>query len=662
MGNLKIRTKLLLGFAVIIVINIAFAGYSYWALNDISSEKIELVKRNMRISENLVMLRKLEKDYYLNDLINETYYETGSSDNIENFGILIKVFKENINIIKQNRSVRNNEVFVGDLDEILALIDYYEMGFESAATFQLERGFNENGLIGALGSAISNLERYAEIDNDDKLTILILKARRAEKNYFLSKDTTYGVKVLTYIKNMKQYVSSGPFLEEDKTSFLSYIKSYEEAFNKISFIDQQIGLSELEGLKGVLNEAVDQIEPIVEHQSEQLDEMIDHDVDQIRLNMNIAVVISLLTSGLIALVLSNYLSKPIKSLVHISKKMANGDLTGTIEVKSKDEIGQLSSAFINMKEELSLLINQIKIISGDVLDSSFQLASVSQESGGSAEETARAAESLNESSILQTNLMNKSNETVEDLIDELSRVGTFAMNVRDASNSVHVSSEKGETSIDEAIRQMTAIKGSTMETGATIGVLKEKSGLIGDIVSVITSISQQTNLLALNAAIEAARAGEHGRGFAVVADEVRKLAENTQTSTEEISNLIKDIQNQIEMAITTMNSSVLEVETGTTIIEETGQMFGEIKDEVGNMTSLIQSLNNSMVSLEESGQHALDGMNRVTDIVRQSTDSTLEVSSAAEEQSAMAQEISSQAEQVSNLADKLIGSTEKFRV
>lgn len=209
-----------------------------------------------------------------------------------------------------------------------------------------------------------------------------------------------------------------------------------------------------------------------------------------------------------------------------------------------------------------------------------------------------------------------------------------------ASNDALKVAKEGNESIHQAIKQMNAISTTVNELAQSVKGMGEQSTEIGQIVQVINGIAAQTNLLALNAAIEAARAGEHGRGFAVVADEVRKLAEQSSRSTEQIGKIIASIQHLTDDAVRSMEKSLNEVTAGIDLVEQSGENFGKIQDSVQSVATLMMECSAASEQMAAS---------------------TEEVSAAGQEQLASMEEISASATALAKMAEQLNMVVAKFR-
>ena len=276
------------------------------------------------------------------------------------------------------------------------------------------------------------------------------------------------------------------------------------------------------------------------------------------------------------------------SLEEISQ--GEGDLTKRLDVQSKDEIGKLASAFNKTLSEIQGIIIGVKETAAYVLESSSSISSLTTKT---AKETAVVAESvqrIEKSAITQTEMTNECVETTTGLAHNIQHISEISGELFEQSERTKEAAETGQSVIDNAVDQMKTIHESVHELSETVEVIKSNTVEINSFLSTISAISSQTNLLALNAAIEAARAGENGRGFSIVAEEVRKLAEQTNEATEQIQVLIGRMQKEVERSTDRMQISSTYVEKGREITEEAGKSFLSVLDEVRGIAGKLQEI------------------------------------------------------------------------
>ena len=278
------------------------------------------------------------------------------------------------------------------------------------------------------------------------------------------------------------------------------------------------------------------------------------------------------------LVLVRSVSKGLNSMVIMVKDLAEGegDLTKRLEVVSRDELGELAKGFNTFLDKIHGIVSQVAATAE-------QLASASEELSSSATLQAQGADHQKDQAAQVATAMQEMSSTVQQVSENCTRAAG-------ASRQAAETARGGGTVVEKALTQMRSISESVSGTAKKVGELGQSSDQIGRIAGVIDDIADQTNLLALNAAIEAARAGEQGRGFAVVADEVRKLAERTTTATKEIAGMIATIQDGTKGAVKAMEIGSQQVEEGVTSTARAGESLQEIirmSEEVGSMITQI---------------------------------------------------------------------------
>jgi methyl-accepting chemotaxis protein len=263
---------------------------------------------------------------------------------------------------------------------------------------------------------------------------------------------------------------------------------------------------------------------------------------------------------------------PIQPLIHSLKDIAEGDLTQRIDDQRRDEIGEVGKWFNSS-------VNQLRQVIAQLASTAQRLASASEEISSSATQQVQGSELQKDQTHQVATAMQEMSTTVIQVADHANRAADAARKAADTARH-------GGKIVDETLVKMRAIADSQDRTAHQVQELGARSDQIGEIIGVIDEIAGQTNLLALNAAIEAARAGEQGRGFAVVADEVRKLAERTTKATKEIAQMIKNIQAETKNAVVAIESGNAQVEEGLTTTAQAGQALQQIiqmAEQVGEM-------------------------------------------------------------------------------
>jgi methyl-accepting chemotaxis protein len=416
----------------------------------------------------------------------------------------------------------------------------------------------------------------------------------------------------------------------------------------------------------------------------------------------VTLTIAVIFGVVIGVVLTRGITRPISAIVKVAQAIATGDLTQKVDVRTSDETGDLARTFNDMTDNLSNVVGQILNTSGQVRTASDDVSTTAQQSASGAqqqqqgveqissqaaevssqmeevssqiEEMASGVEQASATVDSQLEFVQRVSATMEEMGASVAAVSDNASKARDQGSGAVGEAQKGQEAVRDAMQGMDEISGTIGELATVIGSLGQRSNQIGEIVDTITGIASQTNLLALNAAIEAARAGEHGRGFAVVADEVRKLAERTAQATEEIETLVKGIQDESQNAVRSTELGIEKVSHGGELTKNVGNVLETI---VGSIQDTSEAIQGILASAEEQSRAAKDvsgaveeltgmskqiakGMSEQSKGAQQISQAVAQTAKAMEETSASVQEVSGVTNQVAAGAQEMASSAEEL--
>ncbi len=384
-----------------------------------------------------------------------------------------------------------------------------------------------------------------------------------------------------------------------------------------------------------VEDKMDQIVASLEKEMKASDEEFDANVRKaITEGLVIGLIGILLQAGLAGWLIKQVL-KPITAMVTLLKDVAEGegDLTKRLDTSSKDEIAEASSWFNQFIEKIQVIISQ-------VANNSTQLASAATQLHATSEQIATGAEEV----ACQTSTVATASEEMAATSSDIAQTCHHAA---DSAKMASTAAENGSAVVQSTVRGMQKITQRVQETAKTVESLGARSDQIGAIIGTIEDIADQTNLLALNAAIEAARAGEQGRGFAVVADEVRALAERTTKATKEIGDMIKSIQQETKAAVHAMEEGVREVAIGTEEAEKSGRALAEILEQISSVNQQVAQIATAAEEQTATTNEITNNIQQVTEVVQTTAKGAMDSADAAG--------------QVNQLANELHGLVRRFK-
>jgi len=372
--------------------------------------------------------------------------------------------------------------------------------------------------------------------------------------------------------------------------------------------------------------------------------------------------VSLGISLIISLFLSLGISNALKRLLETSQKIAKGDLTVTLKSKRKDEIGILTDSINTMIDSMRGLIADAAATSYTVTESSKVLKNSSEQITTVSEEIAKTIQEVATGATQQAADAEQGADTMSDLAAKINNVSQHTDAIVEYYDATINLTKEGLVSVEDLADKAKETTAITQEIIKDTYELSEHSEEIGKIIKVIDSIASQTNLLSLNAAIEAARAGEAGQGFAVVAEEIRKLAEQSASATKEIANIIKDTQQQTERVVEKARQSEGILKTQNIAVNNTIEVFKKIADSMAELEKKVNAITEEVKEMNTYKDKAVNAICNISSVSQQIAAATEEVSASTEEQVSSIEELYSRAIELENAVGKLEATIKIFKL
>ncbi|RKS23817.1 methyl-accepting chemotaxis protein [Pseudomonas sp. WPR_5_2] len=613
-ANLGMAKKLGIGFVLVLLLTALVAAIGVWSLQTIS-QRFDGLKQMSSLNSGLLKVRLLEQEYALHgnsktaDALHEgvdglialaNQLKTESAANVpvmndveQSLGAYRKAFDEFVSLSQAKDLAL--EMASWSVSSVANNLDVLQAGLADDGTYTLK---NSEGKDGA-----QFIEQASQVSQVSRLMLQAMNEARVRLDQSRKGDDSAGQ---GKIEQASQALTQA---EQLKTTVKD--EGYQTVLNEVighisSFSDK---LAEYTGLLEQEKTVYQQLHQRAAQVVERVDQayVAEDRSMQTELKKNSILIIgssalALLVGLIAAWVITRLIVGPLRSVIRVAQQIASGDLSGTVEVTRRDEIGQLMQAMQQMGAGLS------RIVSG--LQAGIeQLATSAQSLSAVTEQTNLEVSSQKEETEQVATAMNQMTATVHDVARNAEEAAVAAQT---ADGKV----ESGQLVVRQSMARIEQLADSATSASSSIESLSAEIQNIGTVLSVIKSVAEQTNLLALNAAIEAARAGEQGRGFAVVADEVRALAKRTQQSTEEIERLVSALRSAAQTSVQQIQSSGDLVKLAVSDALQTESALGSIAAAV----SLIQQMNQQIAAAAEEQSSVAEEINRSVTSIRASAD------------------------------------------
>ncbi len=672
--NWKIRNKIFIGFIVIILSLIFITVTAYNFIGTIVKDYIPVIEAQTVIAASVQEMNVTQRDFVIIDRSNEEFYKAAvamqdgqlspterSLEFAEHYDNVLKT----IDALRRTSLIKNDEDLIDQLFKLEGKLSVYRQTFNEMHLNVQKRGFGEYGIIGeieALRKLLKN--KLVSLPQDENLVKALANLDIAHVNYLYTQEARYQKQIADRLGYPNTQVALGNYTQKFKDEYREIATGYTDSFLELVEIDNVIGRNESEGLFAKLGTLSTEATDMAEIFNDSIKQRLEEQISRTMMMLLVTVAIITLIAIGFAIILSNIISRPLtnvnKMLSDISE--GEGDLTKELEINTREEIGTLARLFNQFVTKIRNVVVQVKASAASLTNYTDEIHDAIEQANESIELVNFEVKNMVDGLQNSASVVEQTTAGIQELSSSAQMISKEADAVASDSKQVLSASKDGVLKLSRVVGSIEQVKTSTESMSSVIGALKLSSDEIVGIVNMINAIAEQTSLLALNASIEAARAGEHGRGFSVVAEEVRKLADQSKGSAFKINEIISQISKDIHGANETMIKEQALVDISVGEANDTSVSFNQI-------LSLIEAIAIKMTNISHGAQQQsmiseemAKAIDELSHVMQGNVASSERIGESVESQVATFEEIAASITELKNMAGLLETETNRFKV
>ncbi len=672
--NWKIKNKVLAGFIVIIVALIYVTISSYNFIGLIAYTYIPVIEAQNQLGTTVQSMNSTQRDFMLLDRTNEDFYKAAAdlpegqlsqTERTIAFDGFYQRAIEDIGKLSDAKLIKNDKALFDQTTLLKQELETYKANFDGMHASIQKRGFDRFGVVGNIDTMKKKLKiKLAAMPQDSNLDKAMANLDNAHVNYLYTQEKRFLDQIKDQLNYPNTQVQFGDFTQAYKDEYKSLSEGYIDAFAELIALDDTIGRNPTEGYFAAITDSSARVSEVATLLNTSIKTKM---TDAIKGLIGKLILLVLVITGLaiaFAIILANVISKPVNNVNHMLKDISEGegDLTKSLDIKTKEEMGTMANLFNQFVSKIRAVVVQVKKSAASLSGYTDEIHDAIDQANESIEHINVEVQSMIDGLQNNASVVEQTTASIQELSSSAQMISKEADLVVKDSESVLSASKQGVEKLETVVNSIEQVKESSESMATVINTLKLSSDEIVEIVNIINAIAEQTSLLALNASIEAARAGEHGRGFSVVAEEVRKLADQSKGSAFKINDIIKQISTDIQGASVTMNKEKALVDRSVSEAYDTSESFKLILALIEGINHKISNISEGASQQSQISEEMAKAIDELSNIMQDNVSSSERIGSSIENQVATFEEIAASISELKNMATVLEAETNRFKV